>query len=87
MLSSMWKWPLRLGRPPLAVPAVCWHVGSRGQRQEAPHVELIGTVETNRGDHPMSKQAVNEFLALLQRTYPAFRAHIPLRIGTRQELA
>ena len=35
----------------------------------------------------MSKQAVNEFLALLQRTYPAFRAHIPLRIGTRQELA
>ena len=35
----------------------------------------------------MSKQAVDEFLALLQRTYPAFREHMPLRIGTRQELA
>ena len=35
----------------------------------------------------MSQQAANEFLALLQRTYPAFRSHMPLRIGTRQELA
>ncbi len=35
----------------------------------------------------MSKQAANEFLALLQRTYPVFQAHMPLQIGTRQELA